>query len=100
MTYGGFLLLFVVPPLVLTALRCRGALRRGGWRPIAALLAIVYATATPWDSAAVARGLWGFDPQRILGVRLFGLPIEELSFFGLQTLITSIWVRHRLGGAA
>jgi len=56
----------------------------------------VYATATPWDSAAVARGLWGFDPQRILGIRAFGLPVEELAFFGLQTLLTAIWVRHRL----
>ena len=99
MTYAGFLLLFVVPPLVLAALCCRGVMRHGGWRPIAALLAIVYATATPWDSVAVARGLWGFDPQRIIGIRLFGLPIEELSFFGLQTLLTSIWVRHRLGDA-
>ena len=100
MTYAGFLALFVVPPLVAAALLCRGALRDGGWKPIAALLAIVYVTTTPWDSAAVAQGLWGFDPGRILGVRLLGLPVEELAFFGLQTLLTSIWVRHRLLGSA
>lgn len=100
MTYAGFLALFVVPPLVAALLLCRGVLRHGGWRPIAALLAILYVTATPWDSAAVAAGLWGFDPRRILGVRAFGLPVEELAFFGLQTLLTSIWVRQRLRSAA
>jgi lycopene cyclase domain-containing protein len=98
-TYAGFLALFVLPPLVATALYCRGALRHGGWKPIAALLVIVYVTTTPWDSAAVAQGLWGFDPARILGIRAFGLPVEELAFFGLQTLLTAIWVRHRLASA-
>lgn len=96
MTYAGFLALFVVPPLVATILLCRGDLARGGWKTVAALLVIVYAATTPWDSAAVAQGLWSFDPERIIGIRVFGLPIEELSFFGLQTLLTSIWVRHRL----
>jgi lycopene cyclase domain-containing protein len=96
MTYAGFLALFVVPPLIVAALLSRGVLRHGGWKPIAVLLGIVYATATPWDSAAVARGYWGFDPRRILGVHAFGLPVEELAFFGLQTLLTSIWVRQRL----
>lgn len=96
MTYAGFLALFVVVPLVAVAVRGQRALGRGGWRPLAVLLVIVYATTTPWDAAAVARGLWDFDPERLLGPRLFGLPIEELAFFGLQTLLTGIWVRHRL----
>jgi 15-cis-phytoene synthase/lycopene beta-cyclase len=100
MTYSGFLALFVVPPLVFIVLLCRGVLAHRGWRPIVALLVIVYATATPWDSAAVARGYWGFDQRRIVGVRAFGLPLEELAFFGLQTLLTSIWVRRRLRGAS
>jgi lycopene cyclase domain-containing protein len=99
MTYAGFLASFVLPPLVATALLCRGALRHGGWKPILALLVIVYVTTTPWDRAAVARGLWGFDSERILGIRAFGLPVEELAFFGLQTLLTAIWVRHRLVSA-
>jgi lycopene cyclase domain-containing protein len=98
-TYAGFLALFVVPPLLAAALLCRDAVGHGGWKPIAALLVIVYATATPWDAAAVARGLWGFDPSRTVGVYVFGLPVEELAFFGLQTLLTSIWVRHRLRSA-
>ena len=96
MTYAGFLALFVVPPLLVATLLWRGALREGGWKPIVVLLCIVYATATPWDSVAVARGYWGFDPRRILGVRAFGLPMEELAFFGLQTVLTATWVRQRL----
>ena len=100
MTYVAFLALFVVPPLVVVALLCRRDLAYGGWRPLAALLAIVYATATPWDRAAIARGYWGFDPGRILGARAFGVPVEELAFFGLWTLLTAIWVQHRLRSAS
>jgi lycopene cyclase domain-containing protein len=63
---------------------------------MAALLGIVYAATSPWDNAAVAMGLWDFDPARILGVRLGWLPLEEYAFFGLQTLLTGVWALDRL----
>jgi lycopene cyclase domain-containing protein len=94
MTYGGFLLLFLAVPLAFFAVR--GEFRRGPWRPLLLLLAIVYAGTTPWDSWAVAHGLWDFPAGKIWGPRLGGLPLEELLFFGLQTLLTGLWVRRRL----
>lgn len=99
MTYAGFLLLFVVLPLVAAVWRYGAALGDRGWRALAMLLAIVYATTTPWDNAAVARGLWDFDPERIAGVRLGWLPLEEYAFFGLQAALTGVWVLHRLRAA-
>jgi lycopene cyclase domain-containing protein len=95
-TYATFLLCFVVAPLVLVLWRYGGVLRDRGWAPLALLLGVVYATATPWDQAAVAMGLWSFAPERIAGPTWRGLPIEELAFFGLQTMLTGVWVLHRL----
>jgi lycopene cyclase domain-containing protein len=96
-TYGGFLVLFLVVPLAAALWCVGGVLRRGRWRPMLVLLAIVYVATTPWDNAAVAWGLWDFDPARIAGVRLGWLPIEEYLFFGLQALLTGILVLDRLG---
>ena len=96
MTYLDVLLFFVVPPILLVAAVRRRSLARLGAVPIALLLVIVYASASPWDNAAVAHGLWDFAPERILGVRLWHLPVEEYLFFGLQTLLTGLWVQSRL----
>jgi lycopene beta-cyclase len=95
-TYAGFLLLFVALPLVAVLWRYGAAIGQGGWRALALLLAIVYAATTPWDNAAVARGIWDFDPERLAGPRLGWLPLEEYAFFGLQAALTGVWVLHRL----
>ncbi len=34
-----------------------------------------------WDWYAIRSGHWSFDPQRLLAVRILGLPLEELLFF-------------------
>ncbi|HXX30445.1 MAG TPA: lycopene cyclase domain-containing protein [Myxococcaceae bacterium] len=94
MTYGRFLLLFLVLPLGVLALR--GELARGPWRPLLLVLGLAYAATTPWDAWAVAHGLWAFPPGKVWGPRLLGLPLEEYCFFGLQTLLTGLWVRRRL----
>jgi lycopene cyclase domain-containing protein len=95
-TYLAFLALFVLPPLALVAYRHRAVLRRGGVRPMLFLLLVVYAAASVWDNAAVALGLWDFAPDRLVGLRLGLLPLEEYLFFGLQTLLTGLWVQGRL----
>lgn len=96
MTYLGFLGVFVLTPLVLVLWRHGATLRGRGWAPLVLLLGIVYAATTPWDAAAVAMGLWRFDPDRILGPTVAGLPLEEYAFFGLQTLLTGVWALDRL----
>lgn len=94
MTYGRFLLLFLVVPLGVLLLL--GEFRRAPWRPLLLVLGVVYLGTTPWDSWAVSHGLWDFPSGKIWGVRLARLPLEELLFFGLQTLLTGLWVRRRL----
>jgi lycopene cyclase domain-containing protein len=96
MTYLSFLLLFVVLPIAGLCFRLRRRLSAPGWGPLALLLAVVYAATSPWDNAAVAKGFWSFDPERILGLKLGWLPLEEYLFFGLQTLLTGLWFRDRL----
>jgi lycopene beta-cyclase len=94
MTYGRFLLLFLVLPLAL--LLVRRDMRQGPWRPLFLLLPLVYLATTPWDSWAVGHGLWDFPDGKTWGVRLFRLPAEEYCFFGLQTCLTFLLVRRRL----
>lgn len=95
MSYSGFLAVVVLPPLAFWAWRTRPAWGRIA-RPLGILLAIVYAVTTPWDNAAVAAGIWGFGEGKTWGLRLGYLPVEEYLFFGLQTLLTGLWVAWRL----
>jgi len=34
-----------------------------------------------WDSIAAKAGDWGFNPKYLMGISLFGLPLEEILFF-------------------
>jgi lycopene cyclase domain-containing protein len=101
MTYFGVLAAFLLPPLVLFAVWV-WFLRRGeGSQPPArlafgpsiilatqVLLALVYTT--PWDNYLVAQGVWWYDPALVTGVTLGWVPIEEYTFFVLQTLMTGL----------
>lgn len=41
------------------------------------------------DVYAVDAGIWDFDPEAITGIRLFGLPIEEILFFYMTSLLVA-----------
>ena len=96
MTYARFLGLFVVLPILFLLVRYRRTLTARGLAPMGLLLVVVYAATSPWDNLAVKWGLWGFDPERIWGIKLGYLPLEEYLFFGLQTLLVGLWARDRL----
>ncbi|MGE5334811.1 MAG: lycopene cyclase domain-containing protein [Nitrososphaerota archaeon] len=102
MTYAQFLLLFLlVPIVVLVALVLRdrsGARKRGtepiGWAPLLMVLALMVVAmlyTTPWDNALIANRVWWYAPERVSGITVGWIPLEELSFFLLQTLLIGLW---------
>jgi lycopene cyclase domain-containing protein len=96
MTYARLLAVLLLPLLAWGALRARPLLERRHLLLLAALSAVVLVWTSPWDNAAVAMGLWGFDRERTSGIFLGRLPIEEYAFFLLQTWIVSLFVIRRL----
>jgi lycopene beta-cyclase len=96
MTYARLLALLLLPLLAYAVARAWPLVRARHLWLIAALSCVVLAWTTPWDNAAVAMGLWGFDRERTMGIFLGRLPVEEYAFFLLQTWITSLVVLVRL----
>jgi lycopene beta-cyclase len=96
MTYARFLAIFLVPPLVVAALYARPVFATRHVVFLAGLSLVVLAWTSPWDNAAVAQGLWGFDPERVSGLWLHRLPVEEYAFFLLQTWVASLFLIGRL----
>ncbi len=103
MSYFSFLGWFVVIPLLLIVGLHFVARRRGHAIPAAlkswpvipvilahVLVAILYTT--PWDNYLVATNVWWYDPALVTGLLLGWVPIEEYTFFVVQTLLTSSWL--------
>jgi lycopene cyclase domain-containing protein len=95
-TYGRLLVLLLGPLLAVALVRTRRLLAPRHWILLAGLSLVVVAWTSPWDNAAVAMGLWGFDRNRTSGVFLGLLPIEEYAFFLLQTWIASLFALRRM----
>jgi lycopene cyclase domain-containing protein len=100
-TYFGFLALFIGPPLLLMAAlnwrACRQPFpaRLLAFKPFSVILAHVLAAllyTTPWDNYLVATGVWGYDPALVTGLTLGWVPIEEYTFFIVQTLMSGLWL--------
>jgi lycopene beta-cyclase len=101
MTYGAFLLVWLVLPLTVLAVVAvrdsrRGLATRRLSGPFLTLMlvhvvvAVVYTT--PWDNYLVATEVWGYPPERVWGIRLGWVPLEEYLFFMLQPMLTSMWL--------
>ena len=102
MTYFGFLLRFLVLPiLVFLAIAYRDHKKnrhthgfRGGravWTAIGVhvLLAVIYTT--PWDNYLVATGVWYYNPELVTGILIGYVPIEEYTFFVVETILSGLW---------
>jgi lycopene beta-cyclase len=104
MTYFGVLFTFILPPLLILAiivprdlwgkLARRQPVSRAMLYPywiilVHVLLALIYTT--PWDNYLVATGVWWYDPELVTGITLGYVPIEEYTFFIVQTLLTGLW---------
>jgi lycopene cyclase domain-containing protein len=102
MTYFGILATFIVPPTLILLILVprdvwRWVTRRDGrvnWEPYWIILghvalALIYTT--PWDNYLVATNVWWYDPDRVAGITLGWVPVEEYTFFVVQTLMSGLW---------
>lgn len=102
MTYFEFLLRFLVIPILIFLAITWWDQRKGKqihtfrngravWIGIAihVLLAVTYTT--PWDNYLVATGVWYYNPDLVSGIVLGYVPIEEYTFFVLETILAGLW---------
>jgi len=102
MTYFGFLLRYLfIPILIFLAItlwenkqgkQIHGFRNgRAVWIAIAihVLLAVIYTT--PWDNYLVATGVWYYNPKLVTGVVIGYVPIEEYTFFVVETVLSGLW---------
>ena len=95
MTYLEYHLIFNLPLLVGLFLLVRNRLQKTHLKWLGILLVIVMLFTYPWDSAAVARGIWGFGEGRV-AFFIGNLPFEEVLFFALETIAVVLLVIHFL----
>ena len=105
MTYFGFIVRFLLVPLVLLGALTLWDLRRGvglprglrggsAWIALALHGAVALLYTTPWDNYLVATRTWWYDPALVIGITLGWVPVEEYLFFVLQTLVTGLWLLY------
>ncbi len=103
MTYFGFLIRFIGIPLLILAVltlwdrhqgrRLPDDLRKQpAWLALLAHVIAAVVWTTPWDNYLVATGVWYYDPNLVTGITLGWVPIEEYTFFVVQTLMTGLWL--------
>ncbi|MFX1516658.1 MAG: lycopene cyclase domain-containing protein [Promethearchaeota archaeon] len=57
---------------------------------ILTIIALLYTT--PWDNFLVANKIWYYDTNKVIGILIGYVPIEEYTFFVLQTLLVSAFI--------
>lgn len=103
MTYFGFLVWFLIIPIILLLAMTYFDRRRGlhlppamhAWPAAAAvllhaLIALLYTTL--WDNYLVANQVWWYDPALVNGLTFGYVPIEEYTFFVLQPILAGLWL--------
>ncbi len=100
MTYFSFLAVFILVPVLILVIFSFWERRNGKFRQIPKLgfaigihilLALLYTT--PWDNYLVATRVWYYNPKLISGIVLGYVPLEEYTFFILETLLAGLWWR-------
>lgn len=103
MSYFSFLALFVGFPLFILGLLTWYDARRerplpsrlrsyAPWTVLLAHVVVAVVYTTPWDNYLVATRVWWYDPDLVTGITLGWVPIEEYTFFVVQTLFTGLWL--------
>ena len=103
MTYFGFLLRFLAVPIVLLGIVAYLDHRRGRdvpsnfrawplWAAIVLHVVVAVVYTTPWDNYLVATGVWYYNPALVTGLVLGWVPIEEYTFFVVETILAGLWI--------
>ena len=102
MTYFSFLLCFLVAPSLVFLISAFWENQRNKqipnfrngravWIGIATHILLAVAYTTPWDNYLVATGVWYYNPELVTGIVLGYVPIEEYTFFVLETILAGLW---------
>ncbi len=107
LTYGQFLVIFLLPPIAeLTLLVLRDRRRHGSceksiekhtqvvgrWWLLVGLVVLAIVYTIPWDNHLIDEGVWSYVASRVNGITLGWIPLEEVLFFPLQTILVGLWV--------
>lgn len=101
MTYFGFLARFLLVPIaiLLPLVVWQGARGRypdgrraiaPAWVAVLAHVVVAVAYTTPWDNYLVATGVWWYEEYLVTGLTIGWVPIEEYTFFVLQSVLTGL----------
>lgn len=101
MTYFGFLLRFLFIPILIFLFitlwdnrndrQIKGFLNgRAVWIGIAIHVVLAVTYTTPWDNYLVATGVWFYNPDLVTGIVFGYVPIEEYTFFVVETILTGL----------
>jgi lycopene cyclase domain-containing protein len=103
MTYFGFLIWFLIIPILLLLAMTIVDRRLGRRLPLAihawsatgtillhVIIAVLYTTL--WDNYLVANNVWWYDPALVNGLTIGYVPIEEYTFFVLQPILAGLWL--------
>ncbi len=104
MSYFLFLAIFLGIPLVVISILTwrdnRVGLRLPAeltavpfWIVLVAHVVVAVVYTTPWDNYLVKTGVWFYDPELVTGITLGWVPIEEYSFFVMQTVWVGLLLR-------
>lgn len=103
MTYFRFLQLFLGIPLIAIGMthiflnwrvgtKLPSRFNTWNWLAVTAgLIGVAVFWTTPWDNYLVATRVWWYDPDLVTGIVFGYVPVEEYTFFILQTALTSAY---------
>jgi lycopene cyclase domain-containing protein len=100
MTYFGFLAIFLLVPIFILAyvfIKRNNLIRIQNTpylKVIITLVIVAVSYTTPWDNYLVANQVWGYDIERVTGITIGWVPIEEYTFFVLQTVLIALWLTY------
>lgn len=89
MTYAEFLVIFLAIPLAIV-LVLRPVRSKRLWLSLGGLSLLALLYTTPWDNLLISRGVWSYPPDRVTGIVVGHVPLEECVFYVLQVLLTGL----------